>query len=438
MKRKSYAVAAGLTALTLLATGCLGGGSQQATSDSTEETAKDTISIMYAFSGVQSETFQQDMNAWGEANNVKIEFIQSNEFEVQISAQVNAGNAPDIAIFPQPGILQSMAAEGKLAALDTQVDLPALEADIVPGFLDAATVNNVVYGAPMSMNGKSFYWYSKPNFEAAGYQVPTTHEELLALIDQIKADGKTPLCYGMESGSATGWPATDWIEDYVLHSNGAEVYDGWVKGEVKFDSPEVRKAFDIYTEVLMTEGNVYGGIQNAPSNPFGTALNPMFGSDPQCFIGKQGNFITQSGFFPDDVVADIDNQVGMFVTPSVDGTNPVLGGGDLAAAFTKNDANVKKALAFMTTDPAFGDAQAKTGSWLSPLKSFDTSKYPNEVLREVVAAISEADVFRFDGSDAMPGAVGSAAFWTGMVDYTTGTTGLDATLQFIDAAWPTS
>lgn len=433
MKRSSIAAAA-LLAGSLLLTGCLGGGND-AESSSTAETAKDTISIMYAFSGDQSTAFQEDVNAWAAANDLKIDFIQTNEFEVQISSRVQAGNAPDIAIFPQPGILRTMGSEGRLAELGTQIDLSTLEADIVPGFLDAATVDGTVYGAPMSMNGKSFYWYSKPNFEAAGYTVPTTHEELLALIDKIKADGKAPICYGMESGSSTGWPATDWIEDYVLQTSGAEVYDQWVAGDVKFDSPEIRKAFDIYTQLLMTDGNVYGGVKNAPSNAFGTALNPLFDADPKCYFGKQGNFITQKGFFPDNIVADIDNQVGVFMTPTIDGEHPILGGGDLAAAFTKNDANVK-VMAFMLTDPAFGDAQSKTGSWLSPLKSFDISKYPNNTMRDVVTTISDATVFRFDGSDSMPGAVGSGTFWTGMVDYTSGAASLDAALKAIDAGWP--
>ena len=437
--RKTFSLVSGLAAVSLLATGCLGGGSTpEASEDAGEETAKETIQIMYAFSGDQSTAFQSDMDTWGEANGITFDWIQSNEFEVQISSKVQSGNAPDIAIFPQPGILKALAEEGELAELSTQVDLDQLQEDIIPGFLDAATVDDVVYGAPMAMNGKSFYWYNKPAFEAAGYTVPETHDDLLALLEQIKADGVAPLCYGMESGSATGWPATDWIEDYVLQTGGTDVYDQWVSGEIKFDSPEIREAFAVYEEVLMTEGNVYGGIQNSSSNAFATALNPMFDPEPKCYLGKQGNFITQQGFFPDEIFAQLDTVVGMFVTPSVSGESPVLGGGDLAAAFTKNDANVKKALAFMTTDPEFGDAQVGTGAWLSPLKTFDAEKYPNQVLKDVAAAVADSSVFRFDGSDQMPGAVGSGSFWTGMVDYTSGRTDLDATLQAIDASWPAS
>ncbi|MFV0429730.1 MAG: ABC transporter substrate-binding protein [Arachnia sp.] len=429
---------ASLAAVSLLATGCLANNNTTSVESVGEETAKDTVTIMYAFSGDQSATFQEDMNAWAETQDFSLEFVQSDSFEEMIATRVGSGNAPDIAIFPQPGILKTMAEDGELADLSTQVDLEALQADIVPGFLDAATVEDVVYGAPMSMNGKSFYWYSKKNFEAAGYEVPATQEDLLALIDQIKADGKTPICYGMESGPASGWPATDWIEDYVLQTAGADVYDQWVAGEVQFDSEEIRQAYAIYDELLMAEGNVYGGVKNSTANAFAQALNPMFDDDPKCYFGKQGNFITQPGFFPDDVSANLDAEVGMFATPSVNGEAPVLGGGDLAAAFTKNDANVKATMAFMTTDPSFGAAQSQTGAWLSPLKSFDVSQYPNETLRTVVAAISDASVFRFDGSDQMPGEVGSGSFWTEMTSYTAGNEDLDTALANIDASWPSS
>lgn len=436
MQRKFILGLATLVTVGLATSGCLSSAKPAGPASGGAETTKDTVEIMYAFSGSQSTAFQKDMEAWAAKNNVKLKFTQSDAFEEMISTRVASGSAPDIAIFPQPGILQGMAKQGKLAEVGTQIDLPALQKDIVPGFLDAATVNGKIYGAPMAMNGKSFYWYNKPAFEAKGYQIPKTHDELLTLVDKIKADGGTPFCFGLGSGSATGWPATDWIEDYMLQTGGTETYDKWVKGEIKFDSPEVRKAFDVYNKLLLTDGNVYGGAKASASNAFAQALNPMFDEQPKCWLGKQGNFITQKGFFTDEVYNNLDAKVGMFMTPSMSGQHPVLGGGDLAAAFTQNDANVKKVLKFMTTDPTFGAEQVKTGAWLSPLKSFDKAKYPNKVLRDVVESIQGASVFRFDGSDQMPGAVGSGSFWKGMVSYTSGNSDLNTTLKTIDAAWP--
>lgn len=262
--KRSLAV---LASTAILATaGCASGGS----SDKTEEsagpaTSKSTISIMYAFSGSQETGFKADMDAWAAKNGVKIEYQPSNAFETQIQANTKAGKTPDIAIFPQPGILKAMAGKGNLAKLDSYVDSEALKKNVANGFLDVATVDGTVYGAPYSMNVKSLYWYNKPVWAAKGWTAPKTQDELMALIGKIKATGKAPICYGMGSGSATGWPATDWIEDYVLQANGPEVYDKWVKGEVKFDSPEVKKAVDIYNQIVMADGNVLGTAKNSAS-----------------------------------------------------------------------------------------------------------------------------------------------------------------------------
>ncbi|WP_028709659.1 ABC transporter substrate-binding protein [Propionicicella superfundia] len=433
-KARIAAAMAMATALVMATSGCLGGGGTSQTSQ--EETAKTEITVMYAFGGEQNTAFRKDLDAWASQNGLKINYIQSDTFPALIQSKVASGDVPDIAIFPQPGILKGLAEKGKLAKLSTQTDVESIKADILPGFLDAATVDGEVYGAPISMNVKSLYWYSKKNFAAKGYTVPKTEAELEALIEKVKADGVAPVCYGMESGSDTGWPATDWIEDYMLQTNGAEVYDKWVNHEVKFDSDEVRKAFDVYTKIIMTDGNVYGGAKKSASVAFATALNPMFGDSPKCYFGKQGNFITQSGFFPDAISKNLDEEVGVFETPTVNGEHPVLGGGDLAAAFTMNDKNVKKVMDFLTNDASFGTNLAATGSVLSPHKSFDASKYPNDTIREVVTIAQNATVFRFDGSDQMPAAVGAKSFWTNMVDYTSGTQDLTATLKAIDASWP--
>lgn len=433
MRKLTLLKAAGLTAAVAMVTAGCGGGT--AATSSAAMTAKTTVSIMYGFGGDQDKAFRVDMDAWSKANGITIEYQQSNSFEQLIQTKVASGSLPDIAIYPQPGILTGLAAKGKVQTLDSYVDVAAVKADILPGFLDAATVKGKVYGAPISMNVKSLYWYDKTVWAAKGFEVPKTEAELEALITKMKATGVAPLCYGMESGSATGWPGTDWIEDYVLQTGGTDTYDKWVTHDVKFNSPEIKKAFDVYTKLIMTDGNVYGGAKAASSNAFGTAFNPMFdAAGPKCYMGKQGNFITS--FFPAEVKANLDSRVGVFVTPSVSGQSPMEGGGDLAAAFTANDSNVKKVMNYMVNDAKFGVAIAKAGSALSPHKSFDAANYPNDTTRNVAKLAQAATAFRFDASDLMPSAVGSKAFWTGMVDYTSGNKSLDDTLTAIDSAWP--
>ena len=302
-------------AVALTTTACLGGGGGSS-SGSTAATTKTKISIMFAFGNDQTQGFKDSLNPWAQQNGLEIDYQQTNNFETLIQTKVAGGDTPDIAVFPQPGILTGIAAKGKLAELSSLTDVAKLTASILPGFLSATTVNGRIYGAPIGMNVKSLYWYDKAQFTGKGYTVPKTQVELEALFAKIKADGTAPLCIGLESGSATGWPGTDWIEDYVLQTGGPDVYDKWVKHEIKFDSPEVRRAFEAYNRLVMTEGYAYGGAKSAVSTAFGTALNPMFKTPPGCYTGKQGNFITQKGFFPDNVFANLDTTVGIFQTPS--------------------------------------------------------------------------------------------------------------------------
>lgn len=424
-------------AVALLTSGCLSSGTDSGGGDG--GTAKKTVTIMFGFGGDQTQGFKDSLNPWAKTNGITIKYIQASSFDTQIRASVAGNNAPDIALFPQPGLLKDMQKQGKLQPLDGILDMAKLKASIVPGFLDVAAVDGKYYGVPVSMNIKSLVFYNKPAFTAAGYTIPTTIDELLALGDKIKASGTAPWCIGLESGAATGWPGTDWIEELVLKQAGPDVYDQWVNGKVKFEDPKIKAAFETYAKIALTDGNVFGGRKSIVSTAFGTAANPMFATPPKCFLHKQGNFVTQPGFLADAVTAKIDTNLGVFPFPKGQ-FDTVEGGGDIAALFTKGDANVTKVLKAITEDPTFGAVWAGPSDrgFLSPHKDFDVSKYGNEVTKTIAKIAYTATGIRFDGSDSMPAKVGAGSFWKGMVSYTAGQQDLATTLKQIDDSWPTS
>jgi alpha-glucoside transport system substrate-binding protein len=123
----------------------------------------------------------------------------------------------------------------------------------------------------------------------------------MALTEEIAADGDSAWCIGIESGAATGWPMTDWVEDLMLRTTTPENYDKWVAGELKFDSPEVRKAIDYVTQIWFNDDYVYGGRASITTKNFGSdAPLPMFEDPPKCWLHRQGSFITT--FFPEGLV----------------------------------------------------------------------------------------------------------------------------------------
>ena len=418
--------------VTALTAGCL---SQPGESGAGGANASDdTVEIMYGFTDSSSDQFQAEINKYAQAEGITVKFSPTPDFNTLISTRVSGNNAPDIAIFPQPGIMKDF--QNDLTPLTDVVDAANLDA-MVPGIVEAGQIDGVQYALPMSLNIKSIVFYPKQAFDAAGYAAPTTLDELQTLTDTVKASGTAPWCFGIESGAATGWPATDWIENLMLIQNGPDVYNQWVQHEIPFNDPTVVQAADTMSSLLLTDGNVNGGRQSIASNNFATAANPMFNAPPACFMYRQGNFVARSGGFPDAVLADIDNQVGVFPMPGETAADkPVLGGGDLASVFNESD-DVNKIMNYMASAD-FGKDWAAANGFISPRTDFDQTVYPNELTRQMASAAYDSTAFVFDGSDQMPGAVGSGTFWTEMTAWIAGQTSEQDALDNIEASWPAS
>ena len=267
------------------------------------------------------------------------------------------------------------------------------------------------------MNVKSLVWYNPENFEDAGYDIPTTMEELRALTDQIVAEGETPWCIGLGSGAATGWPATDWVEDIMLRTQPADVYDAWTSNEMAFNDPRVVAAIEEFGWFARDDAKVSGGAGAVASTDFRDSPKGLFSSPPQCYMHRQASFVP--AFFPEDVEFGVDADFFYFPSyASKDLGNPVLGGGTLMAITNASDATTEF-MNFLQLPIAHEIMMAQTG-FLTPHKGVNLQAYLNDTLRKQGQILIDATTFRFDGSDLMPGGVGAGTFWTGMVDYTGG------------------
>jgi alpha-glucoside transport system substrate-binding protein len=372
---------------------------------------------------------------------IDIQYTGSKEFEAIIRAAVEGGAPPDIADFPQPGLLKTFVESGRVVDVSTFLNADWLTQNYLQSWLDMGRMNGpdgpITAGIWARFNGKSLVWYPKKAFDAAGYTVPTTWEELTALSDQIVADGDTPWCIGIESGAATGWPATDWMEEFMLRTTTLENYDNWSfpadpAKRLPFTSPEVKHAAEELANVWFKDNYVYGGREAIASTAFGDAPVPMFDDPPKCYLHKQGNFITS--FFPEGLKAGED--YGFFYLPGIDDAygKPFLVAGDIYAMFTDRP-EVRAVLDFFTRGESL-KVWLGTGGALSPHNDAQLDWYGSDVERGIAALVADATSVRFDGSDLMPGAVGAGSFWKGMTDWISGTVDLDTALAEIDAAWP--
>jgi alpha-glucoside transport system substrate-binding protein len=397
------------------------------------------VEIFGGYGEAQSAAFQQALTEFGEANGIEITFTSLATFDTDIKVKIEAGQEPDIAMWPQPGGLKALAADN-LVPLDEVIDISIPQSTLVPGWDTLAVVDGKLYGLPVSANQKSLVFYNPSAFEANGYSVPTNDAELVALEAQIIADGAgSPWCAGIESGGATGWAFTDWMEQYVLSLNGPEVYAQWISGDVDFASPEITAAADLVAARLLAEGQVNGGGISMATDSFQNTA-PLFANgaaEGQCFMLRQGSFIVS--FMPDDIQAEVAagdyTHLDVFPIPTPEGGQAgVIGGGDLAAVFQGHvDQDVAKVAAFIFS-PEVLKYQVATGD-ISPHKTFDSSLYPNEMQRKIGEALANAAVFGFDASDQMPAEV-NAEFWAAGTDFVAGRATWAEAAERIDSKYP--
>ena len=396
--------------------------------------AQKTVNIFGAFSGNDAKDFQAVIDAF-EAKNpgVTVKYSSSADFNTLLNVRVQSGDYPDLAAIPQPGVVKDLAAKGAILPVTPDI-LTQIKRNYSPAWETLGKGNDgKVYGVFHRVNVKGLVFYNKSAFIKAGYAVPKTWLEVQALTRKMEADSTAPWCVGIESGAATGWPATDWLENMMLRTAPAGDYDNWITGKLPFTSPQVKNAFTVVDSIWNDPKAVYGGRASIAATNFQTSAQGLFTAKPQCWMHLQGSFATD--FFQDNIKKNLDANVGVFVLPMINTKLPrtLEVGGDQFVMFKgKNRPEVLAFMKFLTTG-ASANAWSPLGNGIFPHKDQNLSLYKTKLEREFAQIILSAQAARFDASDAMPSAV-NQAFWKGTADWATGTP-LDQALSDIAAAY---
>ena len=377
------------------------------------------------------------MEPFEERTGAEVIYTGSADWEAEINVQIAAGNPPDISIFPQPGKLADFAREGFVNPLPSDV-FDSVSANWQDAQMGFGLVDGEYYGVPVKNDLKSIVWHKPAVFEAGGYDIPQTWDELKELTNTMIADGITPWCVGIESGQATGWVFTDWTEDLMLRYHGGEAYDQWVSNDLKFASDEVSTVMQEILDLWGTDGAVFGGIESISSTHFASKPAEDLIAD-NCAMVRQASFF--ASFLPEGSSTEVD----VFYFPSLSADDrPVMGGGNLTGAFNTNDAtwavmDYMGSAEYANTRQA-AQKEAKGGDGV--LSGFNTANLnADKTLWEplgqgFVTILQEAPVFRFDGSDLMPADVGAGEFWTQATAMVNGEIDVAGGAAKIDAAWP--
>jgi alpha-glucoside transport system substrate-binding protein len=398
-----------------------------------------TVTMFGSILPPESDSLNSSWAQFESCTGIKISYEGSNDFESQLPVRVQGGTAPDLAIVPQPGLLAQM------VALNAVKAPPAGVVANEDKYWNAAwktygSVNGTFYAAPQSANMKSLVWYSPSAFSKAGYTIPTTWDQLAALSDKIAAAGNgKPWCGGIGSGTATGWPATDWLEETVLSADGGQVYDDWVSHKVTFEDPKIEAAMTDVANWMQNPKWVnggYGDVKTIATTTFQDAGKPILTG--QCWMLQQASFYEAQ--WPKGTTVSPTGQVWAFYLPgrSASVPTPVEGGGEFTAAFSSDPAT--QAVQTYLSSPQWADSRIKVApGWVSANSGVDQSLYSDGIDKLSAQYLTNPNAtFRFDASDLMPSAVGSGAEWTQMTSWFGTGASIPSVAKAIDAAWPAS
>ena len=438
MARRYLTFTAVAAAAALALAGCSGTPAPGTTSN--DGNAPTVVTIYGTPTGNEGSQWEASWSKWAADNNITIQYTGDQNFTTNISTKIQGNSLPDIAVFPQPGLMKSVIETGKVQTLDADT-LAMVKKNFSADWQSYGTVNGQQYAVPLDASAKGYIWYSPSAFASWGVKVPTSWDELMTLTDTIQQKTGQPVwCAGFNSGDASGWPGTDQLAEYVLSASGGSVYDQWVDGTVKFTDQPVADAFTALGKILLDPKYVnagFGDVTSINSTAFGDVANPLAAG--QCAMTNQATFLeasfltakTSTGATPK--VAP-DGDVWAFMMPPVAGKSSVVGGGDFAMAFTDSPA-VNKVMAYLASgDYANSLITVDGATFITANQGVDETKEADPLLAQAITTLKDPNTaFRFGAGDSMPSVV-QQAWWKGTVDWINGTDQATVLSQ-IQASW---
>lgn len=437
MRARAWLAVAAVAATGVGLAGCSGSPG----SSTTTNAGPKVVTIYSPDTGTEATEFESSWAAWAKSQGITINYTGDKDFTTNIATKLQGGALPDIAFFPQPGLLSAAVATGKVVQLDSKTQ-SNVDSNFSKDWQGYVTTNGKMYATPLDASVKGYIWYSPADFKKWGVEVPKTYQQLLDLTATIQQKtGKAPWCAGFNSGTASGWPGADQLAQVLLGSAGPSTYDSWVKGTTKFTDAPVGTAFTDLGKILLNPQYVnagFGGVTSINSTAFGDVAAQV--ANGTCAMTNQATFLEASFQTTKTAAGAVpkigpDGDVWAFLMPGqTAGKNAVVGGGDFAAAFNSNSATQQVMQYLSSADWANSLVAVQGASFLSANKGVDASKVTDPLLNDAIKILQDpTTTFRFGADDAMPNVV-ETAFWKGMVDWINGTPQAQVQ-QEIQASW---
>ncbi|ADO43017.1 ABC transporter substrate-binding protein [Ketogulonicigenium vulgare] len=235
--------------------------------------AQDRLEV-WSRSGPQAAaTYQAVFDAFTAKTGIQVEYLATVEFETQLRARAASRDLPDVLIYDQSS-MAGYANEGMILPVDRAALVGA--DDLSDASWDSVRMaNGDYYGVPFSQHAQVTF-VRRDWREALGFDVPTTHEELIALATAFATgdpdgNGVNGDTYGMAVPGTTdrGFFAW-WLSSYMMQRGGSFVEGAEGKYTVTVNSVESVAAVEWIQSLFCGTPSLVqpGALTNASATPF--------------------------------------------------------------------------------------------------------------------------------------------------------------------------
>jgi alpha-glucoside transport system substrate-binding protein len=372
------------------------------------------VSVLGLWSGPELDSFMTVKAAWEKTSGGIVDWDGTQDLPGVLADRMQAGNPPDIAILPNPGLMQQLAWEGKLVPLSSFMDMNQVSRDYAPAWIDLGSYDGELYAIFYKVSNKATVWYNPRAFAAASYTVPRTWNDMIALADRMVADGNTPFSIVAPRGPGSGWALTDWISEIVLNNCGPDIYDRWIAGEIPWTDACIRQSFTMFNKIIQSKGYVLGGSQGIFTTTDANGSYPMYSDPPAAYMYYLASFA--QGFiaskYPDLKPGD-DYDFFAFPTITTQYEGAVTVGGDVVVMV--NDTPAARSFMTYLAGARAQEEWVKLGGFTSVNRSVSPDTYLDPVARKTAKELTEAKITRFGAGDMMPASL-QKAWWKDMLE----------------------
>ena len=398
--RRTRLLPIAILAALALALGACGGDGGGGTEEGDGE-----ITIFSLWGGSEQEAFQKVLVQFTKETGIKTKYEAARDFLPVIRTRLAADNPPEVAILPRPGFVDELARDDALISLeDLGLDPDTINENYGQTWIDITTFEDTTYGVMAKANSKSTVWYKPNSFQENGFEIPQTWTELEEIVKQYKAKDKNPWAVGAQ-GRDNSWTLTDWFEQIYVRTAGGDAYDQLFSGDLAFNDATVKNALNEMLK-MVNDQYVDGGIDTALGISFIDGIGRVFSANPSAEMYMLGGFVGGIALGQVNKDLKVGEDIDFFPFPEIDAEHgsPLVGSGDVAAAMVNNE-DVAKLIEFLAT-PEAGKTWVSTGAIVSPNKGVTAADYPNPLVSKEAEQVKNAESFRFDGSDLLPGTLG--------------------------------